>query len=88
MQKINVALSKEVAKLIVNECRDHRLGMVTVSEVSTSCDLRFAKVYVTVLEDDKKQQSLEVLNKASAFFQAMLAKNLVLPRVPKIEVYL
>ncbi len=78
-------LHREIAKLMRDECKDPRLGMVTISGVIVTDDLSFARVYVTVLEDEKRIGSLDALNHAAGFFRTQLSKHLTLRVVPKIR---
>ncbi len=78
-------LQRELSKLIRDECTDPRLGMVTISGVAVTDDLSFARVYVTVLEDEKQKGSIEALNHAAGFFRTQLSKHLSLRIVPKIS---
>lgn len=78
-------LQRELSKLIRDECTDPRLGMVTISGVAVTDDLSFARVYVTVLEDEKQKSSIEALNHAAGFFRTQLSKHLSLRIVPKIS---
>lgn len=78
-------LHRELAKAIRDECSDPRLGMVTISGVAVTEDLSFARVYITVLEDDKQKESVEVLNHAAGFFRTQVAKHLTTRIVPKIQ---
>lgn len=83
--RLSDLLHREIAKLIRDECTDPRLGMVTISGVVVTDDLSFARVYVTVLEDEKQKGSIEALNHAAGFFRTQLSKHLTLRIVPKIK---
>lgn len=83
--RLGDVLHREIAKLIRDECTDPRLGMVTISGVVVNDDLSFAKVYVTVLEDEKRTASLEALNHAAGFFRSQLSKHLTVRIVPKLK---
>lgn len=78
-------LQREISKLIRDECTDPRLGMVTISGVVVTDDLSFARVYVTILEDEKRDGSIDALNHAAGFFRTQLSKHLTLRIVPKIK---
>ena len=78
-------LHRELSRLIREECTDPRLGMVTISAVVVTEDLSFARVYVTVMQDDKRDSSVEALNHAAGFFRSILAKSLTLRIVPRIK---
>lgn len=85
MHKIQDLIHRTVATLLREEFKDPRIGLVTVMSVEVSRDLSFAKVYISVLEEDKVKETLNVLNKASGFFRTHLAKTCHLRLVPKIK---
>lgn len=83
--RLSDLLQRELSKLIRDECTDPRLGMVTISGVMVTDDLSFARVFITVLEDEKQKGSLEALNHAAGFFRTQLSKHLTLRIVPKLR---
>jgi ribosome-binding factor A len=72
-----------LAGIIRNDFKDPRVGMITVSSVIVTPDLKHAKIYVTVLEIEKVPETLKILNDASGFFRSSLAKELELRVIPK-----
>jgi ribosome-binding factor A len=78
-------MHRELAALIRDEVSDPRIGMVTISSVVVTEDLSFARVYITVLENDKQKISLEILNHAAGFFRAQLSRKSTLRSMPKIS---
>lgn len=72
-----------LAGIIQNDFKDPRVGMITVSSVEVTPDLKHAKIYVTVLEAEKVVETLKILNAASGFFRSTLAKELKLRVVPQ-----
>ena len=46
----------EISTIIEEEIKDERIDFVTITAVSITNDLSFAKVYVTVLDDSKKEE--------------------------------
>ncbi len=86
IRRIGGQLQRELATLIRDEVRDPRLGMVTVAEVRVSSDLSHAKVFVTVMGDEKAcELSVEVLNRAAGFLRVQLGKVLRLRTVPQLH---
>ena len=68
----------ELASIIQLGMRDPRVGMVSVNEVTVSRDLSFADVYVSSIDadsQDKRDDLIRVLNKATGFFRSELAKR-------------
>lgn len=78
-------LHREISMLIRDQIKDPRLGMVTISGVSVTDDLSFARVYVTVMEDDRRDGSIDALNHAAGFFRTQLSKHLTTRIVPKLK---
>lgn len=83
--RLGDVLHRELAKLIRDECSDPRIGMVTISGVEVSDDLSFAKVYVTVMDDEQQKTSIEALNHAAGFFRTQLSKHLTLRIAPRVR---
>ena len=71
---------------ILAELNDPRIQDVTVTHVEVSGDLRHAKVHVSVMGDEKKQNlSLRGLQSAAGFLQSKVAKRIETRYTPRIE---
>ena len=89
-QRVADQIQKELAQLIQLEMKDPRLGMVTVSVVEVSRDLAFADVYVSFLgvdDQEKIDQSLEILSQAAGFLRSQLARAIKLRFTPRLRFY-
>jgi ribosome-binding factor A len=80
-------LQVELADLIQRELKDPRVGFVTVTEVRMSPDLKHARVYVSVFEgeEEKKQESVDALQRAEGFLRHSLGRRLRLRYVPALR---
>jgi ribosome-binding factor A len=74
----------ELAVLIQHSIRDPKVGFVTVTGVRLSPDLRSARVYVSVLEEDREPEAVEALQHAAGFLRRELASRLQLRNVPSL----
>ena len=75
-----------VSMAILTELKDPRIRDVTVTYVEISPDLRYAKVHVSVMGDDTKQNlSLQGLRSAAGFLQSKLGKRIETRYTPRIE---
>ena len=85
LERINSLIRSELSSMLQRQVKDPRLGtFITVTEVSTSPDLRFARVYVTSMADEEeRRQTLAGLAAAAGFFRSELAKRLSIRRVPE-----
>jgi ribosome-binding factor A len=84
MRRVNEAIREALADA-VGDLKDPRIGFVTVTGVETSPDLRQAKVFVSVLGNERKrEQSLEGLQSAHGVLQSRLASELRMKRTPQL----
>lgn len=84
MRRVNESVRQVLADAI-GELNDPRIGLVTVTGVETSPDLRQARVFVSVLGSERKRkQTLEGLAAAHGPLQARLARELRLKRTPQL----
>ena len=77
---------KEITSIIQNEVKDPKLGFVTVSDIALSADNSLAKVYVTFLgKDERNEAGLKVLDRAKGYIRSELAKRLKVYKVPELR---
>ncbi|MCR4411709.1 MAG: 30S ribosome-binding factor RbfA [Thermoguttaceae bacterium] len=85
-QKAAEAVREVVSMAILTELKDPRIRDVTVTYVEMSSDLRHAKVHVSVMGDETRQNlSLRGLQHAAGFLQAKIARRIETRYTPKIE---
>lgn len=81
--KVAQALRQVVSSAILMELRDPRVRDVTVIGVDVAEDLRTAKVYVSIMGDERAQRrTLQGLNSARGFLQSEVADKLQLRYTP------
>ncbi len=80
------AIREVVSMAILTELRDPRIQDVTVTYVEVSPDMRLAKVHVSVMGDEAKQNlSLKGLQNAAGFLQQKVAKRIDTRYTPRIR---
>src|SRR5205085_5950305 len=86
LDRVNQLIKEEVSMLLQRELKDPRLGFVTVTDVETSKDLRSAKIFVSVLGDERQwTASLTALEHARGFVRNWLRQHLDLRVTPEID---
>ncbi len=86
VQKAAEAIREVVSMAILAELKDPRVRDVTVTCVEVSADLRHAKVHVSVMGDDKRQQlCLRGLQNAAGFLQAKIAQGIDIRYTPRLS---
>jgi len=85
-QKAAEAIREVVGMAILADLNDPRIRDVTVTYVEVSGDLRHAKVHVSVMGDETKQNlSLRGLQSAAGFLQAKVAQRVDLRYTPRLQ---
>jgi ribosome-binding factor A len=85
MRRVNESVRQVLSEALL-ELKDPRIGFVTVTGVVTSPDLRHARVFVSVLGNERKQQkTMAGLEAAHGVLQARISRELRLKRTPQLE---
>ena len=72
IERLEHKFTIEISTIIKEEIKDERIDFVTITDVDITNDLSFAKIYITVLDEEKKEETLKVLNHASKFIEKEL----------------
>ena len=82
---INEEIQKELSSLL-RTVKDPRVQnvMISITRVETTPDLRYTKVYVSFLQEDKAQSALAGLKSAAGYLRRELGRNLRLRYSPEI----
>ena len=82
--RINEEIQRELASLIPN-VKDPRVsGLISVTSVDTTPDLRYAKIYISVLDKSDCAQVLKGLKSASGYLRRELGHALQLRYTPEL----
>lgn len=85
IHRINDEIQRELAAQLRN-LKDPRVsGMVSITRVDTTNDLRYARVYVSVLNKDQEKEVLKGLKSASGFLRRELGHALQLRYTPELQ---
>lgn len=83
--KVAEAVREVVATAILTELQDPRIRDVTVTYVEVSPDLRYAKVHVSVMGSEAKQNlSIRGLQNAAGFLQQKVARRIETRYTPRL----
>ncbi len=84
-QRVGDLLRKEIADIVIYRLKDPRIGFITVTGVDVTDDIKNAKVYVSILKDEDKETTLEILNSAKSFIRSELSKRLRMRSIPSLD---
>ncbi len=85
VERVAEAIHSEVADILAREIKDPRLGFATITDVEVSPDLRYVKVYVSVMGDKAQvEQTMAALESATGFVRTEIGKRIRLRHTPEI----
>lgn len=85
MGRINEEIQRELAALIPNVKDPRVTGMISVTAVETTPDLRYAKVYVSMLDKGSAKEVIKGLKSASGYLRRELGRALSLRYTPELS---
>ncbi len=85
IERLNHIFMQEISNILMTEIKDEDIKFVTVTGVDITSDLSYAKVYVTVLDEDKRKTTLEALNGASHFIRGKLSERVEIRHTPELK---
>ena len=85
IDRISEEVRREVDRIIREDLSDPRVsGTFSVTRAEVTRDLRHAKIYVSVLEDDKREGMMAALKKAAGFIRRELGQNIIIRYSPEL----
>lgn len=83
--RIDEEYRKELSQIIGYELKNPNVtGMISVTKVKVTPDLKYAKVYVSILNSKNIKETMEGLKKSSGFIRSELAKRINLRNTPEL----
>lgn len=83
-ERISDALIEQISYIIANEVKTGNIKFVTITDVKVSSDLSYAKVYFTVLDEDKINETAKALKEASGFIRHELRDRVDIRQIPEL----
>lgn len=86
-QRVADLIQKTLAQMLLQEMSDERFRFVTITSVTVTRDLSYAKIYVGVLSEDQEvvKQTVNGLNRAAKSLRYSLAKAVDLRIAPELK---
>ncbi|MBN1300991.1 MAG: 30S ribosome-binding factor RbfA [Melioribacteraceae bacterium] len=89
LKKINALLKEELSLIFLHKLQDPSLGLITITSVKVSPDVKIAKVYVSVFDKGLREHILEKLNEIKSLIRGQLAQRVRnMRRIPELNFYL
>jgi ribosome-binding factor A len=85
IDRISEEVRREVDAIIREELGDPRIGgTFSVTRAEVTGDLRYAKIYISVLEDDRREELMNALKSAKGFIRRALGKRMIIRYSPEL----
>ena len=86
IDRISEEVRREVDAIIREELHDPRIsGTFSVTRAEVAGDLRYAKIYVSVLEDEKREPLMQALKNAGGFIRRALGRRMIIRYTPELR---
>ena len=86
IDRISEEVRREVDRIIREDLNDPRVeGTFSVTRAEVTRDLKFAKIYVSVLEDEKREPLMAALKNASGYIRRELGRNIIIRSTPQLS---
>jgi len=86
LSRIDHEMQRVLGTVIAQDLKDPRMGFTTVTRVEATQDLRFAKVYVSIIGDRHvARQTMDALEHAAGFLRGELGHQIKLRYTPELS---
>ena len=85
LSRYNSLFSKEISNILQTEVKDKSIKFVTITGCEITSDLSYAKVYYTVLDETKKDETKKALEKAKGFIRGEISKRVDIRHTPELR---
>ena len=85
IDRISEEVRRELDAIIREEINDPRVdGTWSITRAEVTGDLRYAKVYVSVLEEEKRDKLMEALKNAKGYLRRALGRRMIIRSAPEL----
>ena len=89
LEKVSRLIKEEISLIFLHKVQDPALGLLTITGVKVSPDLRNAKVYISIYQKEKRDELLQKVNDIKGFIKGQLANRIKNLRfVPDLTFYI
>ncbi len=85
-ERVQEAIRQEISMIVMGQIKDPRIGFITITKVDLTKDLRYARIYFSVLgKNADKNKALKGLNSAKGYIKGLIAEKIKLRYMPEIS---
>lgn len=83
-KRVSSLIKEELSRLFIQSFQDSSSGLITVTRVSMSTDLKTAFVYLSILGSTSKQEIFDLINKRKSYLRKIIASRTKLKYNPML----
>ncbi|MCX6174515.1 MAG: 30S ribosome-binding factor RbfA [Ignavibacteriales bacterium] len=88
IDKVSSLIKEELSLIFLHKVQDPNFGMITVTNVKMSPDLKHTKVYLSVYDKEKRALVLEKVNEIKGMIRSQLAGRIQVRFVPELHFFI
>jgi ribosome-binding factor A len=88
IEKVENLIKEEISFIFLRKLQDPSFGLLTITNVKVSPDLRVAKIYVSVFEKEKRELVLEKLSSVTGYIRSELASKIRIRFIPELRFFI
>ncbi|MBI9071713.1 MAG: 30S ribosome-binding factor RbfA [Melioribacteraceae bacterium] len=88
LKKIESMLKEELSLVFLQKLKDPVFGVITITDVKVSPDIKSAKVYVSVYEKEKRKEVLAKLNNVKKMVRTEIAHKVRMKHTPELNFFI
>ena len=86
-ERVAQLIKKEISEYLAERVTDPSVGFFTITDVVLSDDLKHARIYVSVLDDEKRERTIEVLRSMRGHIRTNVLMGLRMKNIPSIDFF-
>jgi len=88
LEKVSHLIKEEISLILLHKVQDPQLGLLTLTKVKVSPDLKLARVYVSIYDKENRETILKKLNDIKGLIRSRLASCINLRYVPELSFFI
>lgn len=88
IDKVEHLIKEEISLIFLHKLSDMDLGFLTITSVRVSPDLKLAKIYISVLEKEKRELVLDKIDAKKGYIRTELAHRIRIKFIPELKFFL
>lgn len=88
IDKVEHLIKEEISLIFLHKLSEMDLGFVTITNVRLSPDLKIAKIYLSVLEKEKRLLLIEKIEDKKGYIRSELAHRIRIKFIPDLKFFI